>query len=60
MHRTCVYLAWGIFSGPYGTSIKEEKSVSAGGTTHKITFETNPGRYKTAFTENDVLVSYQE
>ena len=60
MHRTCVYLAWGIYQGPLGISINEEKSVSANGTNHKITFEASPRRYKTAFTENDVLVSYQE
>jgi uncharacterized protein YcfL len=60
MHRTCVYLAWGIYRDSLGLSPDEVKNVSTNGVNHKIVFEVYPGKYRTAFTENDVLVSYQE
>jgi hypothetical protein len=60
MPRTCIYLAWGQYRGSIGLPPEEEKSVSSGMVKHKIMFRANPGKIKTAYTENDVLVSYQE
>jgi endonuclease IV len=56
MPRTCVYLAWSIYDDLY----QETKTVTTNGTTHTIIFEEYRGKYKTAITENDALVSYQE
>jgi len=60
MPRTCVYLAWGKYRDSLGLSPDEVKTVSAGMEKIKITFQVYRGKYKTAFIENDVLVSYQE
>jgi len=60
MPRTCVYLAWGKYRDSLGLSPDEVKTVSAGMEKVKMTFQVRPGKYKTAFFENDVLVSYQE
>ena len=60
MHRTCIYLAWGSYQDPLGLSPEEVKTVTANETRHTITYKVSHGKYKTAYTVNDVLVSYQE